>query len=237
MIPSFLSWVLFFLTGSSVSQLCHGTASFLVSWSKSVSPRAGRGASPSSPRAAPTSAAGSFEMKYLEMRSLTVCPRHARSLASLCPGFCPLLPSSLWRGSPRVSTGPHQLFFPIRTCSFQVSWGYPAGARGEPGVPEEVDTALVREDLEEAQAWWAEVRASGLALLYNSNLLCVYSVSFPSFDALLICHFCSALRYLTVPPPFLVTHLIWPLAPPCSAPQHWVSFNMSWDVRISLHFP
>ncbi|XP_052512857.1 uncharacterized protein LOC128064101 [Budorcas taxicolor] len=30
------------------------------------------------------------------------------------------------------------------TCSFQVSWGYPAGAGGEPGVPEEVDTAPVR---------------------------------------------------------------------------------------------
>lgn len=64
--------------------------------------------------------------------------------------FCHLLCEG---GLPGSLLAPHQLFFPIRTCSFQVSWGYPAGARGEPGVPEEVDTALVRDDLEEAQAW------------------------------------------------------------------------------------
>ncbi|KAI4571006.1 hypothetical protein MJG53_013112 [Ovis ammon polii x Ovis aries] len=51
------------------------------------------------------------------------------------------------------------------TCSFQVSWGYPAGAGGEPGVPEEVDTAPVR-----AEKTWRRprpgeqrARAAGLA--------------------------------------------------------------------------
>lgn len=129
----------------------------------------------------------------------------------LCaPGSAPFRHLLCEGGLPGSLLAPHQLFFPIRTCSFQVSWGYRAAAGGEPGVPEEVDAAPVR-----AEKTWRRprpgewrARASGLASLYSSNLRCVYSVSFPNFDALLICHFYSALRYLFIPPPFLVAHLI-----------------------------
>ena len=148
-------------------------------------------------------------MKDLGVRSLAVCPRHSRSLVSCAPGSAPFRHLLCEGGLAGSLLTPHQLFFPIRTCSFQVSWGYPAGAGGEPGVPEEVDTAPVR-----AEKTWRRPRpgeqraqAAGLALLYNSSLRCACGVSSPVFDASLVCRCCSALRRLPVPPPFLVARL------------------------------
>ena len=166
-----------------------------------MSPRAGRGTPSSLPKAAPTSAAGNFEMKYLGVRSLAVYPQHARSLAS-APGSTPFRHLLCEGGLPGSLLAPHQLFFPVRTCSFQVSWGYPAAAGGEPGVPEEVDAAPVR-----AEETWRRprpgewrARASGLASLYSSSLHCVCSV--PNFDALLIRHSALPLGSCSSHPPF-----------------------------------
>ena len=46
---------------------------------------------------------------------------------------------------PRCDAGELCICVIAGTCSFQVSWGYPAGAGGQPGVPEEADPAPVRE--------------------------------------------------------------------------------------------